>query len=115
MSRHVIIFAIAFVVGGILTLGVRTALHRPYAAPPAAPAPMAPDMPMAPSATSAAAVDAKPVNTICAICGMPVDPAVPTALYKGKVIGFGCKMCPPKFAADPEKYGPLYLQNKVAE
>jgi hypothetical protein len=54
----------------------------------------------------------KPVNTICAICGMPVDPAIPTVEYQGKTIGFGCKMCPPKFKADPELFGPLYLKNE---
>jgi YHS domain-containing protein len=52
------------------------------------------------------------VNTICAICGMPVDPSIPTVEYQGKTIGFGCKMCPPKFKADPELYGPLYLKNE---
>ena len=61
----------------------------------------------APTSTSA-----KPVNTVCAICGMPVDPAIPTVEYEGKTIGFGCKMCPPKFKADPERYGPLYLKNE---
>ena len=55
---------------------------------------------------------AKPVNTICAICGMPVDPAIPTVEYQGKTIGFGCKLCPPKFKANPELYGPLYLKNQ---
>jgi YHS domain-containing protein len=44
---------------------------------------------------------------------MPVDPKIPTATYQGKTIGFGCKMCPPKFKAEPEKYGPLYLRNEV--
>lgn len=56
----------------------------------------------------------EPVNTVCAICGMPVDPKVPTAKYQGKTIGFGCKMCPPKFAKDPDRWGPLYLKNEVA-
>lgn len=54
----------------------------------------------------------KPVNTVCAICGMNVDPSVPTAKYQGKTIGFGCRMCPPKFKADPDKYGPYYLRNE---
>jgi YHS domain-containing protein len=49
------------------------------------------------------------VNTTCAICGMPVDPRFPTATYQGKTIGFGCRMCPPKFAAEPERYGPAFL------
>jgi YHS domain-containing protein len=53
------------------------------------------------------------VNTKCAICGMPVDPNLPTAEYLGKKIGFGCKMCAPKFKANPDKYGPAYLRNEV--
>ena len=57
----------------------------------------------------------KPVNTVCAICGMEVDPKIPTAEYQGKTIGFGCKMCPPKFKADPDRYGPAYLRNEVIE
>ena len=61
----------------------------------------------------AAAASTKPVNTVCAICGMDVNPAVPTAEYQGKKIGFGCKLCPPKFKADPDKYGPYYLRNEV--
>ena len=46
---------------------------------------------------------------------MEVDPSVPTAEYKGQTIGFGCRMCPPKFKADPDKYGPAYLRNEVLE
>ena len=57
----------------------------------------------------------KPVNTICAVCGMPVDPQQPTSRYRGKTIGFGCKACPPKVAADPDLYGPAALQNSVVE
>lgn len=63
-------------------------------------------------APSPAAQDA-PVNTVCAICGMKVDPSLPTAEYQGKKIGFGCRMCPPKFKADPDKYGPYYLRNET--
>lgn len=63
-------------------------------------------------ATPAAKTDG-PVNTVCAICGMPVDPNVPTMEYQGKKIGFGCKLCPPKFKAEPDKYGPYYLRNEV--
>jgi hypothetical protein len=54
----------------------------------------------------------QPVNTICAICGMPVDPNLPTLEYQGKRIGFGCKLCPPKFKADPDRYGPFYLRDE---
>lgn len=64
---------------------------------------------------SAAAANEKPVNTVCAICGMDVDPKLPTLEYQGKKIGFGCKMCPPKFKADPDKYGPYYLRNEVIQ
>jgi hypothetical protein len=64
-------------------------------------------------AATAAAADDKPVNTVCAICGMDVDPKVPTLEYRGKKIGFGCKLCAPKFKADPDKYGPYYLRNEV--
>jgi YHS domain-containing protein len=54
-----------------------------------------------------------PVNTVCAICGMDVDPKLETLEYQGKTIGFGCKLCAPKFKADPERYGPAYLKNEV--
>ena len=64
------------------------------------------------SVTSSASDD-QPVNTVCAICGMKVDPKVPTLEYQGKKIGFGCRMCPPKFLAEPDKYGPYYLRNEV--
>ena len=55
----------------------------------------------------------QPVNTVCAICGMKVDPNLETLEYQGKTIGFGCKLCAPKFKADPERYGPAYLKNDV--
>ena len=61
----------------------------------------------------AAPASDQPVNTVCAICGMDVNPKIPTVQYQGKTIGFGCKMCPPKFKADPDRYGPAYLRNEV--
>lgn len=61
--------------------------------------------------TSTASTD--PVNNVCAICGMDVDPKLETLEYQGKTIGFGCKLCAPKFKADPERYGPAYLKNEV--
>ena len=64
-------------------------------------------------ATSPEAAAKDPVNTVCAICGMAVDPNLETLEYHGKTIGFGCKLCAPKFKADPERYGPLYLKNEV--
>lgn len=69
-----------------------------------------------PPATAAAPGEAdRPVNTVCAICGMEVDPRLPTEKYQGQTIGFGCRMCPPKFRADPDKYGPYYLRNEVIQ
>ena len=119
MIRNISIFSVCFILGALVTLVIRTARHDPHAqagtepqAAPIMPAPAAviPEMPGA-APTSAST----PVNTVCALCGMTVDPKIPTALYRGKVIGFGCKACPPKFAADPERYGPSALANQVVE
>lgn len=63
--------------------------------------------------TATPASTGQPVNTVCAICGMEVDPDLPTLQYKGQTIGFGCKLCAPKFKADPDRYGPLYLKNET--
>ncbi|MDB5289548.1 MAG: hypothetical protein JWL69_789 [Phycisphaerales bacterium] len=62
--------------------------------------------PEAPAATQPAATQpAKPINKFCAIDKEnPVDPTVPTVTYKGKVIGFCCEDCAPKFKKDPEYY-----------
>lgn len=65
------------------------------------------------AAAAAPAAKGEPVNTVCSICGMPVDPSLPTVEYEGQTIGFGCRMCPPKFKADPDRYGPIYLRNEV--
>lgn len=83
--------------------------------PPTAPATPSAAVPHAGHARPAAPAAGAPVNTICAICGMPVNPKLPTATYQGKTIGFGCKACPPKFAAEPERYGPAALKNQVVE
>lgn len=80
------------------------------AAPAVAPAPAAD-----PHAGHGAMKTGATVNTVCAICGMDVDPSIKPATYKGKLVGFGCRMCPPKFAADPERYGPAALENRVVE
>ncbi|MDO8543652.1 MAG: hypothetical protein Q7S40_24695 [Opitutaceae bacterium] len=64
-------------------------------------------------AVTAKTAPGKPVNSVCAICGMDVDPKMPTAQYQGQTIGFGCKMCRPKFEAEPDRYGPSYLKNEV--
>ncbi len=121
-KKHLITFAVTFVAGAILALAVRSARHEPYAAPaPAAEAPApAPAQPADPHAGHSQSptrppADAAPVNTVCAICGMPVDPKLPTTLYQGKVIGFGCKRCPAEFASNPDAYGPAALANQVVE
>jgi hypothetical protein len=69
--------------------------------------------PADPHAGHAAAKPGATVNTICAICGMDVDPSIKPATYRGQLVGFGCRMCPPKFARDPDRYGPAALENKV--
>lgn len=117
MTRHIVIFAACFLLGAAVTAAVRTVRHHPYQelpVPAASPAPVEPAAP-APTPAVTAPAAATPVNTICAICAMPVDPKVPTAVYQGKVIGFGCKACPAKFAAKPDLYGPAALQNHVVE
>jgi YHS domain-containing protein len=58
---------------------------------------------------------AKTVNTVCPICGMDVDPSLQPAEYKGKLVGFGCRACPPRFKKDPERWGPYALRNEVRE
>lgn len=57
----------------------------------------------------------KTVNTVCPICGMDVDPKLQPAEYKGKLVGFGCAACPPKFKRNPDKWGPSALRNEVLE
>ena len=65
------------------------------------------------SAAPAASSTDAPVNDVCAICGMAVNPELEMLEYQGKTIGFGCKLCAPKFKADPDRYGPAYLKNEV--
>ncbi len=117
MTRHIVIFVACFLLAAAATAALRTARHQPYQEMPAEPA--VPEATPAPTPAPAPAViaptAATPVNTICSICAMPVDPKVPTAMYQGKVIGFGCRACPPKFAAKPDLYGPAALQNRVVE
>ena len=107
--KSVFVFLATFLVGAALALGARTVLHKPYAEPAPSPAAPAAD----PHAGHASA-DAKPVNTVCAICGMDVDPEIKPAAYQGKLVGFGCAACPPKFAKNPDRYGPSALRNEVA-
>lgn len=135
MIRHAFLFLGTFAGGALLALVVRAALFDPHAGHGATPvrspdyAPMvsnpltpasahanhpAPAAPAAPNAAAPApAASATTVNSVCAICGMQVDPTLPTLEYQGKTIGFGCKMCAPKFKADPDRYGPAYLRNEV--
>ncbi len=116
MTRHALIFCACFLIGAVITAAIRTARHQPYAAPQALPAADAPDPQTASSPPAhPTPADPTPVNTICAICGMPVNATLPTATYQGRTIGFGCRACPPKFAADPDRYGPASLQNRVVE
>lgn len=103
MTRHAFIFLGTFLLGALIALAARTATHAPPAAHESQISNFRSQIPVA----------GAPVNTVCAICGMPVDPKLPTATYRGKVIGFGCKMCPPKLKAEPDKYGPYYLRNEV--
>lgn len=114
--KTLVLFLATFVVGAALALGTRTVLHQPHGAytPSPVAAPVA--APHAGHAHSGVAplADAKPVNTICAICGMDVDSSVKPASYQGKLVGFGCGACPPKFAKDPDRYGPSALRNEVA-
>ena len=79
--------------------------------PAKAPAPAADD----PHAGHGAMKAPATVNTVCAICGMDVDTSIKPATYQGKLVGFGCRMCPPKFARDPDRYGPAALRNEVVE
>jgi YHS domain-containing protein len=133
--KHLLAFALTFVLGAAAAFGVRTALHKPYTDAPAASAPNE-YKPMVANETGAAAqshdhakptqapaaqakprdhadkAKSAPVNTICSICGMDVDPELPTETYQGKTIGFGCAACPPKFRANPDKYGPYYLRSE---
>ena len=102
--KSLVLFLLTFALGAAIALGTRTVLHEPYATPGNA-EPLLGDSDHS----------ARPVNTICSICGMDVDPEVKPAIYKGKLVGFGCAACPPKFAKDPERYGPSALRNEVAK
>ncbi len=141
MKNHLLLFAAAFALGTVAALAARSAWFQPYenhptaepaadyapmVANPLAPAsqpmaeknkpsnpPATPSKPADPHAGHHASAPAKTVNTVCPICGMDVDPSLKPATYQGKLIGFGCRMCPPKFAREPDRYGPAALENKV--
>jgi hypothetical protein len=136
MTRHLAIFLATFAIGAVIAVVLRTGTHQPYQerrdhpapaaagpatehaghqAPPTVPAPEHAGHPAGPAAAATPAATGSAVNTICAICGMPVNPALGTIAYKGRLIGFGCRTCPPKFKADPVKYGEAALLNQVVE
>ena len=119
MKKSILLFLFAFIAGAVIALVIRTARYEPKAAPDpaAAVAPAVEDHSAhqhadSPPATETAA-SGPTVNSVCPICGMDVDAALQPAVYEGKTIGFGCKACPPKFKADPAKYGPYALKNEV--
>jgi YHS domain-containing protein len=65
----------------------------------------APDKKTPVPATQPTTKPAVAINKFCAVdSDNPVDPSVPTVTYKGKVIGFCCEDCIPKFNKDPEFY-----------
>ena len=114
--KSLILFLATFVFGAALALGTRTALHEPYAVPeastPGASAHL--DHGDAPAKPATDAQKESTTNTVCAICGMDVDPAIPSISYGGKRVGFGCAACPPRFAKEPDRYGPFALRNEIA-
>lgn len=109
--KHALLFLATFVVGALIALAARTATHNPHEHH--APTPVAAEPKTQNSNLKTGDAAAAPVNSVCAICGMKVDPSLPTLEYQGKRIGFGCRMCPPKFKAEPDKYGPYYLRNEL--
>lgn len=117
MNKNYLIFLATFAASAMVTLALRAARHDAYASPatPAEAGPAPEHQHAANTPAPAPAADAKPVNSVCAICGMRVNPKFGTALYQGKVIGFGCKACPAKFAANPDLYGPAAIAGQVVE
>ena len=116
--KATLIFLATFLVGAVLAFATRTALHEPYAEPAPLVATAAPAVDphaghTAPAAVPAATVNT--VNTVCPICAMDVDPDLKPATYQGKLVGFGCAACPPRFAKDPDRYGPAALRNEVVK
>jgi YHS domain-containing protein len=116
MKKSILLFLFAFAIGVVVAVAVRVARYQPPA--PAATVTTA----SVPSGDhsghqhteeSPVPAESGTVNSVCPICGMDVDPSLTPATYEGKRVGFGCKACPPKFAADPDKYGPYALKNEV--
>lgn len=113
MKKSILVFALTFIVGATLALGIRTVLHKPYAEPVSSSVAQ-PNGSDSATVAPSAAPDGGVVNTVCAICGMDVDPDIKPAVYEGKLVGFGCAACPPKFARFADRYGPYALRNEVA-
>lgn len=114
--KSTLILLATFAVGAALALVARTALHDPHATSAAASAASEPAPAADPHAGHAApAAAATTVNTVCPICGMAVNPDLKPATYQGKLVGFGCAACPPRFAREPDRYGPSALRNEVAK
>lgn len=61
---------------------------------------------LAPSTQPTTAPSDKPVNAFCAVMPNHKISEGVTTEYKGKLIGFCCDSCIPKFEANPEKYLP---------
>jgi YHS domain-containing protein len=89
----------------------KSSTPSPSTTPPTDKAVNEPDNEPAPATKPAAATSApatqasaKPINQFCAVeHDDKVDPKV-TTTYQGKVIGFCCEDCIPKFNKEPEKY-----------
>lgn len=116
MKTSILFFLLSFAVGSAVALAVRIARYEAPAPIVSAPV-VAPHVePSKHEHVEGAPVPAETatINSVCPICGMDVDPSLAPAIYEGKRVGFGCKACPPKFAADPAKYGPYALKNEVA-
>ncbi len=120
--KSLVLFLATFLLGAALALATRTVLHDPHAAPASAGfQPASASAPSDPHATHddhaspTPAATATTVNTVCPICAMDVDPDIKPATYEGKLVGFGCAACPPRFAKEPDRYGPSALRNEVAK
>lgn len=126
MIRNLIIFVVCFVIGAATVLVYRITTYHQHGkiapVPTVAATPMT--MPLPPPAATAAssasapvpaAATGQPVNTICPVCGMKVNPQLPTATWKGRIIGFGCAGCLPRFQAEPDRFGEAALKNQTVE
>ena len=116
--KTALLFLATFALGAALALGVRTLRHDPHAIPGGAEPRLAAAAPDHAGHAAPASATTEPatgtVNTVCPICAMEVDPSLPPATYQGKQVGFGCAACPPRFARDPDRWGPYALRKEVA-